>query len=221
MEAAFWQNSWDTGKIGFHEAEPNPFLVKYMDRLRENGPALRALVPLCGKSEDLVVLANAGFEVVGVELVRQAATAFFEEHPALQPMRDEERFGAPARVGGKVTIVEKDVFAFDGDGTFDVVFDRASLVALRPADRVRYVDVVTRALRPCGSMLLVTFDYDQTKSDGPPFAVSRSDVEQLFGERFDVAFLETQPAAASPRLQALGIELREHAFFLTNRASRA
>ena len=79
MDAAFWQERWQRGEIGFHKAATNPLLQQWWPRLALGG-AESVLVPLCGKSLDLIWLRAQGHQVLGVELARSALEAFGEEH---------------------------------------------------------------------------------------------------------------------------------------------
>ena len=72
-----WLTRWEEGRIGWHEAEGNSALRKFWPRLPAGS---RVLVPLCGKSSDLLFLAREGCDVTGVELSDIAAKAFFEEN---------------------------------------------------------------------------------------------------------------------------------------------
>jgi thiopurine S-methyltransferase len=57
MHTEFWQSRWQRNDIGFHAREVNPMLVRHWSVVcRDN--ASRVLVPLCGKSIDLLWLAN-------------------------------------------------------------------------------------------------------------------------------------------------------------------
>ncbi|RYE88907.1 MAG: thiopurine S-methyltransferase, partial [Myxococcales bacterium] len=78
MEHEFWQSRWREGRIGFHEAEGSPRLREGLAWLTGERPGA-VLVPLCGKSVDMRVLAGTGQRVVGVELAEPAAQAFFDE----------------------------------------------------------------------------------------------------------------------------------------------
>lgn len=159
--AAFWNERWDTNQLGFHEGKPNRHLQRFWPTL---GAGRRVLVPLCGKSADLAWLAEQGHEVVGVELSPVACAAFYAERGWVPEV---ERAGAYTRYRhGAITLLQGDVF--DLEGQFDAVWDRAALIALPPALRVRYAAHV-RAHAPAG--LVVTFVYDQSKRDGPPFSV--------------------------------------------------
>ena len=76
MEADFWLNRWENNLTGFHLDEVNPHLKENWSAL--NLPAgSRVFVPLCGKSLDLIWLAEQGHQVVGIELSHLAAEAFF------------------------------------------------------------------------------------------------------------------------------------------------
>ena len=169
----FWHSRWDSGQIGFHEGAPNRHLVARWPGL---AAGRRVLVPLCGKSVDLAWLASQGHEVTGVDLSGVACAAFFAERGLVPEERVEGRLRV--RRAGGVTLYEGDVF--DLDGTWDAVWDRAALVALPPDVRVRYAAWLSARLRPDGRHLLVTFEYDQARRDGPPFAVHAGEVGELF-----------------------------------------
>ena len=69
------------------------------------------------------------------------------------------------------------------------VYDRASLVALPPDMRERYARHLVDILPPATQILLVTFDYPQAEMQGPPFAVSVSEVEALYGKYAEIRLL--------------------------------
>src|SRR3990167_851785 len=76
MEQDFWLNRWQTNEIQFHSKEAYPALVEYFLSL----PRGKVLVPLAGKSVDMLWLATHGFHVLGVELSPIACEAFFKEN---------------------------------------------------------------------------------------------------------------------------------------------
>ncbi len=61
----FWHNKWAANQIGFHLEDVNPLLIRFWS---ETAPKRddKVLVPLCGKSEDLVWLANQHDSVQGL-----------------------------------------------------------------------------------------------------------------------------------------------------------
>jgi len=56
-----WLERWREGRIGWHEAEGNASLKKHW---RAEGK--RVLVPMCGKTVDMLWLEERGNSVVGV-----------------------------------------------------------------------------------------------------------------------------------------------------------
>lgn len=178
MNTEFWTERWREGKIGFHEGQPNDFLVKHAERL---GPTSnRVLVPLCGKSEDLAYLASLGYHVAGCELVEDAVCAFFAEHSTTPVIR---RVGAHAVYSfDTITLVAGDFFTVTPEllGPCNALYDRAALVALPPDIRPRYVAHVKELLAPHSPAIVVSIVHAQ--DDGPPFSVSDEEVARLYGK---------------------------------------
>lgn len=209
MERQFWLDRWASGQIGFHEGHPNAFLARHAAHL---GPPGRVLVPLCGKAEDLGWLAAQGHSVLGVELSEQAARAYFAEHDLVPAVTTRGAFTALS--ADRVTILVGDVFDLAPADVAEVTafYDRAALIALQPAQRVRYVALLRKLLPGCNG-LLVTFEYDQKLMDPPPHAVHEPEVRKLYaGVR--VAEIDDEPAP-NPRLAALGQVGHARCFALT------
>ena len=78
MEASFWHERWEENRIGFHENDTNPLLLKYFKRLSLN-KGDRVFLPLCGKSLDIAWLLSEGCQVAGAELSEIAIQQLFEE----------------------------------------------------------------------------------------------------------------------------------------------
>ena len=179
MHAEFWQARWARSEIGFHLPEVNPYLQQYWPALGLP-EGTRVLVPLCGKSLDLAWLAGLGYHVVGVELAQRAVEDFFDEHKLLPEVSE---VGALRLYrAGAVEIYCGDFFALTAqqlDGC-SALYDRAALIALPPEMRARYVAHLTQVLPSRCQGLLVSLDYDQTRMDGPPFAVADEEVQRLY-----------------------------------------
>ncbi len=122
--------------------------------------------------------------------------------------------------GERLLVLEGDAFAVQPEhlgGPVDAVYDRAALVALHPQTRESYVASLVRVLAPGATVLLVTFDYDQSKLDGPPWAVTSEAVHTLYSA-FDVKLLEEREASAGPKFAAAGVSaLHERLYALTLR----
>jgi thiopurine S-methyltransferase len=196
----FWKERWDTKQTGFHEGQPNDLLVAHADRLP---PRSRILVPLAGKSNDLVWLAERGHAVVGVEFVKAAIDEFVEGFDVQRrSLGAHEAFEAHG-----VTMVLGDMFEIGSAalGTFDAIYDRAALIALEPRLRVRYVDTCRALLKETAVTLLIAMAYDQSKASGPPFSVDDREVRGLFAGR-SIEALSAREADIPPRLREAGVD---------------
>ena len=118
-------------------------------------------------------------------------------------------------------IVQGDAFAVDTailGGKVDAIWDRAALVAIQPRDRERYVAALKRVLTDDGVILLVTFAYDHTRLDGPPWSIDGDEVERLFGADFTIEAGLCQAEPPGPRFIAAGItDVEETAWILRRR----
>lgn len=173
----FWHSKWASNQIGFHLEDVNPLLPAcwhHANPKRED----KVLVPLCGKSEDLVWLATKHDSVEGVELSQIAVRSFFAEHfytPTVTPingMHELYQFD-------ELSIYTGDFFTAPVSQA-DIVYDRAALVALPQDMREEYVARLKQLLNPGGRILLVTLNYPQEEMAGPPFSVPLEEIQQLF-----------------------------------------
>ncbi|TWC64459.1 thiopurine S-methyltransferase [Pseudomonas sp. SJZ103] len=191
MEPKFWQERWARNQIGFHLPEVNPYLLRYWPSLTLAQGA-KVLVPLCGKSLDLMWLASNGYHVLGVELSEQAVDAFFRE----QNLTPRITWHGVFKVyqADLIEIWCGDFFALDAGALADctALYDRAALIALPPLMRAQYAEQLNSLLRPGCQGLLITLDYDQTQKTGPPFAVTDDEVKVLLGLQWCLEVLEAQ-----------------------------
>lgn len=185
---------------GWHKESVHPMLRKYGGRFNfslndnENGQQqqMKVLVPLCGKTVDMHFLAkqDSVSQVFGVDGVIKALTEFSDENPELEikAVNELTKTGSYQQlVGNSISLLKGDFFALnedDSDGKVDAVWDRASMVAIKPTLRKFYVETIGRVVKPGGSILLVTFDRrvgtDEAKSAGPPFSINEEEVRNLY-----------------------------------------
>lgn len=181
MDKTFWENRWEAGQIGFHEAAPHPLLQAHWHRVGAAAGS-RVLAPLCGKSHDLEWLADAGHEVIGVELSPLAVAAFFAERGLSATVTGSGPLACWR--SGPYTLYCGDFFAFGHDqcGPFDAIYDRAALIALPPPMRRDYAAHLD-ALAAAGqaeAMFLITVAYPQDAVSPPPFVVPQDEVDALY-----------------------------------------
>ncbi|MFW6094217.1 MAG: thiopurine S-methyltransferase [Pseudomonadota bacterium] len=197
MERDFWLERWHANEIGFHQAEVNPWLKQLWPAMGVK-PEQAVFVPLCGKSLDMLWLAEQGHRVIGVELAEVAVRAFFDEagrNCRLERQRHLQRFtsdGIAIYCGDFMDLTALHV------GHVGAVYDRAALIALPEKMRAHYADHLQRIVPDGCRMLMLTLEYDQSRVAGPPHSVPEAEVEALFGDRCRVERLRREPARALP-----------------------
>ncbi len=214
-----WQQSWREQNTAFHQKVVNPHLIKFWSRLGLRSTD-RVFVPLCGKSLDLLWLAQQGHAVIGVELSPLAVRAFFREN-RLQATR--------TRIGkftlwehGCIGILCGDFFQLSAADLGDIaaVFDRASLTALPDEIRGAYLEHLRKILpAACKMLLLTTEEPEEGETQGQAFAVA-DEIASLYTHAFDVhlshveSFFEPDPDPAIRQL----VRVEQKVYLLTPKA---
>lgn len=218
MQPEFWHKKWESNQIGFHLPEVNPYLQRHWPQLAIPAPT-RVLVPLCGKSLDLLWLAGRGHQVLGIELSEKAIEDFFSEHQVTPHVSAKGPFKVYR--ADSIELWCGDFFALTADDVADcaALYDRAALIALPAPMRERYAAHLQQILPHGVQGLLITLDYDQAQMPGPPFAVSDDEVQRLLGEVWQVQVLEEQDVLAeSVRFLQAGVtRLEERVYRVSGR----
>jgi len=187
-----WHDRWQSGRIGFHQANFHSSLLAYWPGFKLQKKSA-VLVPLCGKSLDMIWLAEQGHDVIGVELSDIAAKNFFADNNIDCKISTIGKF--QKYEGGDITILVGDFFDLAKTDLPNVkaVYDRAALIALSQSLRQKYTRHLETILPADAQILLITLAYDQSNMDGPPFSVTPEDVQNTFGTWCDVTSLNTSP----------------------------
>jgi thiopurine S-methyltransferase len=219
MDADFWHERWRNDQIAFHQHDFNHHLVKHWQELGAE-PGDRVFVPLCGKSRDLIWLAERGHAVLGCEISEIAVESFFNE-TGLAPKRTINGSVECWRARS-IEILLGDFFSLSREliGEFGAVYDRASLIAFPETMRPKYVRALAELTKPGTLILLITLEYPQHEMDGPPFSVPEPEIRDLFSGVAEVELLEWVPDSLkdSPRFRARGLStLSEKVYRLQRR----
>jgi thiopurine S-methyltransferase len=189
MEAHFWHNLWETNNTGWHLSDVNPFLVEFFGQL-ELADNSRIFVPLCGKTHDIGWLLAQGHRVVGAELNESAIKELFASL-SLEPSVE--------KVGNFTLYSAQSIDIFVGDiveltkallGEVDAIYDRGALVALPAEMRLDYTTLL-KNLAPSTPQLVINYEYDQNLLEGPPFSISKSELEAHYKDAYDVTLLKS------------------------------
>ncbi|MCB1309141.1 MAG: thiopurine S-methyltransferase [Leptospiraceae bacterium] len=189
MDREFWLQRWQERRIGFHTGEPNPLLIRNFPRLKLPEDS-RVFVPLCGKTVDINWLLMNACRVVGVELAEQAVRELFDElnlKPEISTVADLHKYSA-----ADIDIFTGDIFHLTPDmlGSVDAIYDRAALVALPDGMRARYAQHLVH-ITGNAPQLLITFEYDQNRQQGPPFSVSAGQVREFYASQYTIELCES------------------------------
>ena len=204
MQASFWLESWRNRNIGFHQAATHAALLQCWP---QTGAAGLVLVPLCGKTLDMLWLAKRGYDVVGVELAEAAVLEFFSDNQLGYRHSELEGMGCYQAEHHRIRFYVGDFFRFaeawDG-APFDSLYDRGALVALPLDMRAAYVVACKKLLvaRPTG--LLISFEYHQQQMPGPPFSVEAAELERYWGGQLQLQ-ARVDAMDALPKARASGL----------------
>ena len=196
-----WLERWKEGRIGWHEADGNVMLRRHWPRLVRDS---RVLVPLCGKSRDLLWLVSRGLDVTGVEVSEIAVRAFFEESEL--PFREITGDGLPCfeATTAPVRICCGDYLTFEAP-PFHSIYDRGALVAMPPSLRPDYVAHTKRLLEPDAYRLIITLTYDQSAIDGPPYSVPDDELLSYWDD-LQCAESRNDLDGSAPKFREAGLE---------------
>jgi thiopurine S-methyltransferase len=221
MEASHWLKAWSEDRIGFHQKNVNKRLMSHWPSLELSAGA-SVFVPLCGKSTDMLWIADQGHPILGVELSAKAAEAFFVDNKLAYSVSERDGFEiySGKNVGALIEIWAGDFFNLSEDHLRDcgAYYDRAAMIAMNEGLREQYCSHMAAIMRPESRALLLVISYNQDKMKGPPFSVSDENVRKLLGEAFDICELEHYSGAHRlGNLADRGLETLDERVYLMKR----
>jgi len=203
----FWNNRWVKNAIEFHRPVPNDVLLQslqYWTPVSDKSTAPVVFIPLCGKTLDLLYLAQQGYRVCGVEFIQRAAEDFFNEHiNEVGRMKTEQRTSDCLVLSSEklpIIIYVCDIFhpelrhfiQEDHHAPVSHIWDRGSFVAINPNDRLRYLKSLLPLLPPPApgheddhhhtdrvQWLIANAVYPASIANGPPHTVIDGNLRDL------------------------------------------
>jgi len=223
MELSYWQSRWRKGNIGFHMKNGYTGLDEHWQSL-QLPESFTVLAPLCGKSEDLRWFAEKGGTVTGVDISEIAAQQFFSTHKQTPKLNSFANFSIYSSdyieiwCGDFLKLPEHKM------PVFDLIYDKAALVALPQKMRQKYVEKVISLTGRHTKIMLHGFSYNQNEMNGPPFSVSQAEVETLYGGDFSIEVLEINPLDTEKyqkfKKRGLGSHFIEYLLLLSKKDDR-
>lgn len=211
MNTDFWHERWAQNEIGFHLSEVNPLLVKHFHQL-DLAKGSRIFLPLCGKTRDIAWLLSQDYHVLGAELVADAVEQLFRELEIKPNVTEHKNYRHYSHE--RLDIFAGDIFHVSQSELESVhaVYDRAALVALPEPVRKRYTAHLMNITHKAPQLLLC-FEYDQSVMEGPPFSISKKEVESHYRDTYSLNLIETVdvPGGLKGKCSA-----QEHVWLLKN-----
>lgn len=215
MDPEFWHERWSRDEIGFHQHDFNRHMLEFTERMGL-APGAHLFVPLCGKSLDMIWLADQGYRVSGVEISERAVRDFFWENRL--EFESVESDSAQRFRGDRIEIWCADFFALEPSSLapVDGVYDRAALIALPPSMRGEYARRMADWTPPGAPTLLVTLEYPDDEMRCPPFSVPPAEVRQLLSPWHSIEPLHSEDCLErEPRFRRKGVtRMQEHVYLL-------
>jgi methyl halide transferase len=183
-----WNERYHVGDTPWDKGAPAPPLLEWM---RKRGPlGGEVLVLGCGSGHDVRAIAAASPKsiVMGVDIAPNALKAALK-YPTVgrEVFQCANIFSLPESLQTR----------------FDWVFEHTLFCAIQPNQRPSYVTAVASALKPDGLLLAIFFlnpwdpDDEVPKGGGPPFGVTKEELDDLFTPRFRL-IEEFRPKEAYP-----------------------
>ncbi|CAF3644597.1 unnamed protein product [Rotaria sp. Silwood1] len=184
-----WRRRWDNDPNKSHAGRwqlevVHPFLIKHAYRFR-SVDAKHILVPLSGKSIDLVWLVQQGYKVTAIEGSNRAIYDFLESY-VLSYM--SERISPTcvrySTFDNQLIIFQMNVFSDELrpeliGGLVDAVWDRAAVTALHPDDHSRYLAKLEALSKRQALMLFSVYWHEKGPTWGPPFPIDQHVFDSL------------------------------------------
>ena len=167
-QANFWDERfekkfmpWDKGGVPRH----------FADFVKKQESTLGCLIPGCGNAYEVVVLAQAGWQVTAIDF---SIAAVQNAQHILGPLATH--------------VVHADFFAYEPSGPLALIYERAFFCALPPTLREAIVQRWAQLL-PVNGQLAGYFFFDDAENaskKGPPFSIHRTAFEALMLPHFEL-----------------------------------
>ncbi len=219
MEKEYWLQKWQSHDITFHEQEINADLITYAHELNLTADDY-VLVPLCGKTRDMLWLADQGFNVIGVEISDIACKDFFAELNVQPSITNHLNYTKYQH--NNIELLCGDLFDLKTTDlpAIQAVYDCKALIALPPAMRKQYVNHLASCLGKKISLLLITRATD-CEVKPPPFSVDSAEINLLYGPYFEIKQLKDESIRNIPeKLIKKGYtEMRESVYLISEKST--
>jgi SAM-dependent methyltransferase len=173
------QAPWDRG-------EPHALLVEWAQHRR-------ALVVGAGLGEDAEYIASLGFETLAFDVAPTAVELARSRHP-----------------GSRVEYTTANLLDPPPDWrrAFDLVFESLTVQSMPPDTHATAIANVASLVAPGGTLLVIATQATEAPADGPPWPLTRAEIEAFATEDLRTIRIEEIPAADNPGIVRWRAEFR-------------
>ena len=126
----------------------------------------------CGQGHDAILFAKHGFDTIGFDFAPSAITFGQKLSQKMEP---------------SMQFLQRDIFELPQEfaASFDYAIEHTCFCAIRPEQRLDYVNMVQSILKPTGELIALFWAHN--RPDGPPFGVTLEEIKDLFSDSFDTS----------------------------------
>lgn len=184
MDKEFWLSKWNENQLGFHQQDYNQYMVNFFKDYQFKDKSV--LIPLAGKSKDILWFLDKGFKVFAVEIAQKAIIDFFEE-ASISYSKKGNIYSSK-----NLEFICDDMFNIENNIQYDFIYDRASLVALPKEMRTRLYDLYNSLIAKSSTLFSIVIDYNKELMNGPPFNINDSEIKNMFQQCEILEFAKNQ-----------------------------
>jgi len=161
VDTVGWEKAWQEGATPWAPVRVKPPLEYILQREDLGLPKCgKALVPGCGRGDDVVILARLGFDALGID---SSPTAIKTAEGFVASLPDKNV---------RMRLNRENFFTWVPQERFQFIYDYTFFCAIPPSLRVGWGESMKRVIAPGGFLATLVFPIDGDRKDGPPFSVS-------------------------------------------------
>ena len=174
----------------------DPILKKNINELTGRRSHLRIFVPLCGKTPDMLWLAEQGHAITGVEASPRYIKAFFRDSKLEYTVKSrqittDKKADVYKAKGKDITLYHCDIFDYsleESGGQFDAIWDQSAMPVINAmgAERLKeYTSLMQSFLKPDGRHMV------EICKHGANFVTGKM-LKSMVGDKSDVRYIGTR-----------------------------
>jgi SAM-dependent methyltransferase len=180
--------------VPWDRAQPSALLAQWVEQLRLDGTGRFAIVVGCGLGRDAELIAGLGFATTAFDVSPTAIDAARERHPSTS-------------VDYQVADLRRLPPAWQR--AFDLVVESLTVQSLPLSLRVVATRAIAELVAPGGTLIVLAVKREEGQHvDGPPWPLSRSEIDAFATTGLTSVSVEETPDAEDPRIHRWRAELR-------------